>query len=268
MSGPVRLGSLQLLQLREELSERDVAVLESVGTLRYLTARQIEYLHFADHATSLSAARICRRALERLTSHGLLVRLERRVGGIRAGSASFVYCLGWPGLRLVSNGGEIRRRAREPSRTFLYHTLAVAQVVVDLTAAARHGEIQLLHLETEPACWRTVQASIAGDDRLKPDLFVALAADDYEYRWFVEVDRGTESIAALIRKSRLYDSYYRTGHEQHEHSVFPQVVWLVDTEHRLSQLKEALGRDSRLAQALFLVVPAGDAVRVLSGGEP
>lgn len=266
MSRPDRLGSLQLLRLRDELSERDVAVLKSVANLRFLTARQIEDLHFADHATSLTAARVCRRVVERLTSHHLLTRLERRVGGVRAGSASFVYCLGWAGDRIIRDG-EIRRRAREPSRTFLYHTLAVAQVVVDLTAAARHGEIELLRLETEPACWRTVQASIAGDDRLKPDLFLALAVGDYEYRWFVEVDLGTESIAALIRKSRLYDSYYRTGHEQHEYGVFPQVAWLVDTERRFDQLREALGRDGHLAPGLFLVVPADDAVKVLSGGE-
>ena len=267
MSRPIHLGSRQLLRLREELSERDVAVLESVTSLRLLTARQIEDLHFADHATPLTAARVCRRVLDRLTSHRLLARLDRRVGGVRAGSASFVYCLGAVGDRVIRDG-EIRRRAREPSRTFLYHTLAVAQVVVDLTAAARHGEIELLRLETEPTCWRTVQASIAGDDRLKPDLFVALAVGDYEYRWFVEVDRGTESIAALIRKCRLYDSYYRTGHEQHQYGVFPQVVWSVDTERRLGQLKEALGRDGHLAPGLFLVVPADGAVMVLSGGQP
>jgi Replication-relaxation len=267
MSRPVRPGSRQLRRLREELAERDIGVLQSVATLRFLTARQIEDLHFADHATSLTAARVCRRVLERLTSDRLLGRLDRRVGGIRAGSASFVYCLCPAGDRVIRDG-QVRRRAREPSRTFLDHTLAVAQVVVDLTAAARRGEIEVLRLETEPACWRTVQASIAGDDRLKPDLFVALAVGDYEYRWFVEVDRGTESIATLIRKSRLYDSYYRTGHEQHEYGVFPQVIWLVDTERRLSQLKEALGRDGRLAQGLFLVVPAGDAVKVLSGEAP
>jgi hypothetical protein len=267
MSRPGRPGSRQLLRLREELSERDIGVLQSVATLRFLTARQIEDLHFADHATSLTGARVCRRVLERLTSDRLLARLDRRVGGVRAGSASFVYCLCPAGDRVIRDG-QMRRRAREPSRTFLDHTLAVAQVVVDLTAAARRGEIEVLRIETEPACWRTVQASIAGDDQLKPDLFVALAANDYEYRWFVEVDRGTESATALIRKCRLYDSYYRTGHEQHEHGVFPQVLWQVDSQRRLSQLTDALRHERRLEPGLFVVVSAPKANDVLSGGQP
>jgi Replication-relaxation len=267
MSRGVRLGSTQLENLGRELSERDVAVLESVARLRFLTTRQIEDLHFADHATALTAARVCRRVLNRLTNDRLLDRLDRRVGGLRAGSASYVYSLGPSGDRLV-RAGQVRRRRREPSRIFLYHTLAIAQVVVDLTVAERPGEFEALRIETEPACWRTVQASIAGDDCLKPDLFVALAADDYEYRWFVEVDRGTESIAALIRKCRLYDTYYRTGHEQHEHGVFPQVLWLVDSQRRLTQLTEALDHGRRLAEGLFLVAPAAQAITVLSGGQP
>jgi Replication-relaxation len=267
MRRPVRLGSRQLRRLRDELSERDLAVLHSVTSLRLLSARQIQELHFADHSTSLTAARVCRRVLERLTNDGLLVRLDRRVGGIRAGSASFVYCLGPAGDRVLRDG-QVRRRVREPSRTFLDHTLAVAQVVVDLTAAARRGQVELLRVETEPACWRTVQATIAGDDQLKPDLFVALAANDYEYRWFVEVDRGTESLTALVRKCRLYDSYYRTGHEQHQHGVFPQVLWRVDSQRRLSQLTDALRRDRRLEPGLFVVVPAAEATKVLSGVQP
>ncbi len=262
-----RLGSRQLENLGRELSDRDMAVLETAARLRFLTTRQIEHLHFADHATPLTAARVCRRVLNRLTNDRLLDRLDRRVGGLRAGSASYVYCLGPSGDRLV-RAGQVRRRRREPSRTFLFHTLAIAQVVVDLTVGERRGDFESLRIETEPACWRTVQASIAGDERLKPDLFVALAADDYEYRWFVEVDLGTESIAALLRKCRLYDSYYRTGHEQHEHGVFPQVLWLVDTHRRLTQLTEALDHEPGLAEGLFLVASATQAIKVLSGGQP
>jgi len=267
MSRAARLGSRQVARLLEDLPERDMAVLYSVASLRLLSARQIQELHFTDHATSLTAARICRRVLERLTNDRLLARLDRRVGGIRAGSASFVYGLGPAGDRVLRDG-QARRRVPEPSPTFLDHTLAVAQVAVDLRAAARRGEIELLHLETEPACWRTVQASIAGDDRLKPDLFVALAAKDYEYRWFVEVDRGTESSTALIRKCRLYDSYYRTSHEQHRHGVFPQVLWQVDSQRRLTQLTDALRHERRLEPELFLVVLAAETTRVLSGGQP
>src|SRR5438874_12589319 len=102
------LGRRALAQLSERLSERDLQVLRSIRQHRFLTARQIEILHFADHATPLAAARVSRRVLARLTNEGLLVRLARRVGGIRAGSASYVYALGPAGSRLID---ERRRRA-------------------------------------------------------------------------------------------------------------------------------------------------------------
>src|SRR5665647_651178 len=47
---------------RQQLSARDLAVIASVGSYRYLAARQIEELHFHVHATPLTAARACRRA--------------------------------------------------------------------------------------------------------------------------------------------------------------------------------------------------------------
>ena len=72
------LGRRGLEQLREGLSERDLAVVTSVYEHRFLTARQIEALHFDDHATAEAAARICRRVLARLTRERLLARLRRR----------------------------------------------------------------------------------------------------------------------------------------------------------------------------------------------
>src|SRR5207302_5513936 len=95
------LGRRGLTQLRQRLSERDLAILRSVADHRFLTARQVEALHFADHATQLAAARVCRRVLARLIDQRLLARLQRRFGGVRAGSASFVYALGPVGGRLI-----------------------------------------------------------------------------------------------------------------------------------------------------------------------
>src|SRR5918912_4442559 len=133
------LGRRGLAQLRDRLSERDLEVISSVAEHRFLTTRQIETLHFADHATELAGARVCRRVLARLTDECLLARLERRVGGVRAGSASFVYALGPAGGRLLDGQ---RRRTGEPSTTFLTHTLAVAQAHVELIQAARRGQLE------------------------------------------------------------------------------------------------------------------------------
>src|SRR5689334_1629098 len=97
-----RLSRQGLERLRASLSERDLAVVNSLAQHRFLTARQIEALHFACHATELTGARVCRRTLARLTEHRIVVRLRRRsVGGLHAGSASFIYTLGPIGNRLV-----------------------------------------------------------------------------------------------------------------------------------------------------------------------
>ena len=82
--------------LRDGLSGRDLAIVGQVADVRLMTARQIEVIHFAptDHENAAAAARACRRTLERLNRERLLIRLERRIGGARAGSASFIYALG------------------------------------------------------------------------------------------------------------------------------------------------------------------------------
>src|SRR5207247_2442265 len=109
------VGRLGLERLRDEVSERDLAIVRSVREHRFLAAGHIEALHFADHASFDSAARISRRVLARLTRQRLLNRLERRVGGVRAGSASYIYALGPVGGRLIDGR---RHRVTEPSRLF------------------------------------------------------------------------------------------------------------------------------------------------------
>src|SRR5437588_12844028 len=145
------LGRRGLAHLRERLSERDLDVIRSVAEHRFLTTRQVEALHFADHVSQLAGARVCRRVLARLTDERLLARLERRVGGVRAGSASYVYALGPVGGRLIDGQ---RRRITEPSPTFLMHTLAVAQTHVELVQASRRAQLELLSVDVEPRCWR------------------------------------------------------------------------------------------------------------------
>jgi hypothetical protein len=193
MSAPMRVGRIALARYRRFFSEREIAVLKSVERYRYLTARQIEALHFFHHASPLTAARTCRRTLERLTKATALNRLERRVGGVRAGSASFIYTLSPLGHRLLHDEESPRKRHREPSARFLNHMLAIAQCAIDLTIAARTGTIKNLGIEAEPDCWRVFARGLAGSEILKPDLHVAFTLGEYEHRWFVEIDLASES---------------------------------------------------------------------------
>ena len=202
--------------------------------------------------------------LNRLFERRVLARLERRIGGVRSGSASFVYCLGSVGQRVLELDGP-RRRFREPTATFVEHTLAIGQLVVSLTAAAQEGVCELLAIEPEPACWRPF-GGVGGRQVLRPDLFVSLGVGDYEHRWFVEMDLGSESLPVVIRKCRVYDSYYRSGTEQSRHGVFPRVAWLMPDEHRANRLREAIGTSGDVDGRLFTVATSRAAVTTLVGG--
>ncbi len=263
MSGR-RVGRVELREIREGLSGRDLAIVSQVDELRLMSGWQIQAVHFPidAHATAATAARHCRRVLARLVGLGLLVRLPRRVGGIRAGSNGFLYGLGSIGHRLLHQD-DSRLRVHVPGAAFIDHQLAVSQLVVDLIHESRLGRHELLRLQTEPECWRSVPA--IGRTVVRPDLFLTVGSGEFEYLWFVEVDRGTHRAPALLTKARLYQRYYQTGIEQDEHGVFPRVVWITPTRERAAQLERLFDR-AEFRDGLMAVSTIEGAIEVLTGG--
>lgn len=246
-----------------EVSERDLAVVQLVAEHRFLAARQIEGLLFFDHSSPLAAARICRRVLSRLTHQRLLTRLDRRVGGVRAGSASYVYALGSEGGRLLAG---TRYRVTEPSSLFLDHTLAIAEARVVLEGAARARRFELVEVEIEPSSWRRFSGPGGASAFVKPDLYVVTARGEFEDCWFVEIDRGTESPAALSRKCRGYDLYWRSGLEQARHGTYPLVLWVAPDARRATRIEGVIKRARNLNHDLFRLTTAALLVETVSGG--
>ncbi len=261
------VGPESLEQLRGELSGRDLAIVGQLADLHLMSARQITAIHFTtdEHDNELAAARASQRVLARLARDGLVVRLERRIGGMRAGSAGYIYGLGALGQRVLGIEGP-RRRRYEPSLRFLDHTLAISQLVVEVTMAARSGELDILTCQAEPRCHREF-SGLGGRVLLRPDLFLVLGVGEFEHRWFVEIDRGTESVPVVLGKCRTYNAYYRSGREQAAHGVFPRVCWIVPDEHRADTLRRAITRDRRLDDRLFTVTTTDVALRVLTGSQ-
>jgi hypothetical protein len=251
-----------LERVHEHLSERDLSVIYSVQEHRFLTTRHIEELHFADHASAEAAARIARRVLARLTRDRLLARLKRRVGGVRAGSASYVYALGPVGRRLVADA----RRFTEPSPLFLDHTLALADARTMLVRAHRKGELDLVGIEVEPACWRRYTGPGGASGLVRPDLYVVTRHGDFEDCWFLEIDRGTESPAAIGRKCRVYEAYWRTGREEEAHGAFPLVVWVAQDGARAQRIEKVISSARSLKRELFRVTTTDRLVKLLAGG--
>jgi len=262
-------GRRALVQLADQLSDRDFLVLRQVGAHRFLTTRQVERLDFQDHASASSAARVCRRVLRRLEGQGLLQRPLRRIGGLTAGSASSVWMLSSRGLRLLNihDGNGAIGRVREPGERFVQHYLAVADTHLELIESERAGELRLIELHTEPRCWRGFIGLGGGKETLKPDLFAITAnSGDYEDLWFIEVDRGTESLPTLLRQCRLYEVYRRHGAEQAEHGTFPLVLWIVPDQRRASKLHHAIQAARDLDNDMYRVATPGSFLDVVRAG--
>ncbi len=266
-SAPTPGRRLSMSELRTACSERDFAVLWSVASLRLLTARQIERLHFRE-GSSLTQARRARRSLQRLHDLGLLARLERRIGGMHSGSAGFIYRLAPRGralLDLTGPEGGRRRKGKEPTLAFQDHVLGISEVCVRLHEAQRDGELELVRFEAEPACWRWFSGAAGERLVIRPDGFAIVARDDYEYLTFVELDLGTETLATIRRKAEAYGAYARSGSEQDRHGVFPKVLFLAPNAARV----RAIGRTVAAfpdAAGMFLVGEIRAAVALLGGG--
>jgi hypothetical protein len=234
-----------------------------------MSARQIQAVHFpaSQHDNELAATRARQRVLERLYRDRLLTALERRIGGIRAGSAGLVLALGPVGQRVLALDGP-RRRSHEPGLRFVDHTLGIAQLVVDLHVAGRRGVLELLDCQAEPKCWREF-SWLSGRRLLRPDAFVSVGVQEYVLDWFIEVDRASESVPVILRKCRLYADYYQSGKEQAARGgVFPRVCWIVPDETRAERLRQAIGRDRSLPDRLFVVTTDARALDALRGETP
>lgn len=259
-------GTLGVNRLARLVTDRDLAVLGSVEAHRLITTRQIYDLHFWNHASYASGIRACTRVLARLEQHRLIRRLDRPVGGVGGGSASTIWALDVAGDRLLRRGTDRRRRHTfEPSVTFTQHTLAVTEVRVRIEQAARLGIFDLLSAVTEPANWRTFPGELGATLQLKPDLEVVTADGEYEDHWFLEVDLGTESGTALLRKCHAYDRYRRSGREQAAAGVFPRVLWLMPDERRAALLRRLIEDDRDLEPRLFAVTTTDRLLEALTG---
>jgi len=251
-----RLGRQDLQRLRSQLSERDWAIIRFLHQHRYATTGQLRRMVFREHASQSAATRACVRVLDRLLTQRILTRLERRVGGVRHGSASFVWCLDVIGDRLTRPTTASRRRVQEPSFAFLTHTLAVTDIHVQLNEAASTGAFRLTAVQVETEAWRPYVAPGGAQRMLKPDLMVTVSTDTYDDHWYLEVDLGTESLPVLLRKCTAYNDYRRTGRPQTEHGVVPRVLWILPTPARVERLMAAIAADPRLPDRLFTCVTA------------
>lgn len=260
-----RISARRLTELATILGAKDYAILETLRVVHVASARQLERIHF--HAgTALSNARLCRKTLRRLSELRLVCRLERSAGGQgRGGSAAWLYGLDVAGQRLLNHAaGRRPRRPVTPTPAILHHALGVTETYALAREAEREGAIELLAFQAEPVCWRTF-IDLAGRRTLKPDAYVSLGIGERERRWFIELDRGTVSAAALRAKVAAYLAYYQAREEQTRSGIFPRVLWLVTNQDRKRALISLIGREKPESQRLHSVALMDEAAGFLAG---
>ena len=256
--------------LKDHLTDRDYELLRNVEKFRLLSTKHIQRLHFDPvHPTPAASARACIRTLSRLRYASVIKALERRIGGARAGSAGFVWYIGPVGERILQSleppviSG--RRNYREPSRHFVEHTLAISELAVRTIEAGRHGAIEVLEIQAEPASWQQSLSRFGTALTLKPDLRLVTASGDYEHHWFIEVDMASEHMPVIVRQCTAYEAFRATGRYQATWGLFPAVLWVCPTSARAAAVRSAVAATAGLDPALFRVCTTEEYLGVVTG---
>lgn len=248
------VGGAYVADLASRLSDRDWRIIADVWRCRVLSGDQISRLHFMN-ISNLTRQRTRRVVLSRLTAWGVLTPLERRIGGVRGGSAGAVFSLDVAGQRLVTArwpdtvaSDKRARRPWTPGRLFVSHALAVSEVYVSLVEHSRAGSITLEAFNTEPLSWWP--DGLGG--YLKPDAYLALSAASVVGHWWLEVDRATESLPTLRRKLLTYLDFVRRG-QLGPRELIPRVLISVPSQRRQLGIQAVIDQLPSPAEDLFSV---------------
>lgn len=263
MSG--RITAKRVALVHRQLNPAQECIVEYLATAKLLSGRQLRCL---SDSSTIYQRRALQRDLKHLTELRVVARLGRRVGGIKAGSDSFVYALDVVGQRIVHP--EPRRQWRPPwtpSVRILAHALAVSDLYVALHGADRSHRIELLHFAAEPNCWRTFTGPGGGRLILKPDAHVVVATEDSEHHAWIELDRATESLTWITEKAKTYARYHATGREQSTEGVYPRCLWIAPDDNRAAGLTDALSRLPSEQWQLHQVTTTDHALGALVGEE-
>ena len=132
--------------------------------------------------------------------------------------------------------------------------------------AGRTAQLQLLTVQLEPACWRTFTGLGGGRLVLQPDLYVVTGAGQFEDHWFIEIDRGTESLTTLLGKCQQYEAYRRSGIEQADGGGFPLVAWVLPDQERADRLRQAVARAQGLNPDVLRMTTYDEFVGLMARG--
>ncbi|MDG3131610.1 replication-relaxation family protein [Streptococcus suis] len=254
-----------------QLTPQDSPLLYFLNQARYATTSQLARLFYSDSDKPETAIRRANFTMQRLLKAGLVSHLKRRIGGVRKGSASYVWQITFQGLKLLKSQDETivlrYKNQYEPSQHHVEHTLAVTEIFVETMETVRNSEkLSLEAFSFEPNSWRNYQKLSGLGMTLKPDAYLELVSQEYEDHYFIELDRSTESLARIVNTCKKYIEYYRSGVEQRQHGVFPFVLWIVTDDKRKLAISKAIQKELYNFWELFTVITLDDYQDYIKGG--
>lgn len=239
-----RLSAAHLTHLAHHLSPRYTTPLPHLARTRLLTGAHLDRLLTDPDTSPETTARDRRRIMTRLVGLGLVTTLQRRIGGVRAGSAGHIYALTNAGHRLhaILADQPCPPRATNPATPgtlFLAHTLAISDIYVALTLAQRDHNFTLATFTTEPHCW----CPTGHGDYLKPDAYCVLATATHRDCWWLEIDQATESLPRIRTKCRTYLDYLTHGGTGPDH-VPPRILYTTPHPTRTNNINQVIRKAS------------------------
>lgn len=240
-----RVSWAKVAALADKLSDRDKEIIRLLARVRVLTGGQLERLAFHCHSAD-NRSHIRRRVLKRLTELELVATLERRIGGVRAGSAGLVYALGRAGQRMadmlsgITSSGRTRS-PRTPGTLFLRHALAVSEAFTTMVELSRESNVCVRSFVAEPHCWWPDGAG----GLLRPDALVIVEDERYEATAWLEIDEGTESLGRIRAKLAAYEAFALTGREG-ANGVLPHVLFAASDEVRAEAIGQEIAAQGQL----------------------
>lgn len=248
-------------------SPAQAVLMDYLLKFRFATTPQLARLDRERYGSSRSALRQTTRHLAALDTAGLVLRLDRRVGGWPGGSGPAVWALTTSSYHHVTGTEGTRQRPRLLSTTFLEHLLAITETRVIVAETVREIDGASTYIEHEPDCWRSYLGPHGQRLTLRPDLRLDITTREFRDSYFLEIDRATENPARVIAKCRQYQQYRRTGQEQQTAGAFPAVLWIVPHTKRRDQLTQHI-RQAELTRGMFHVLTLDELPAVLRDGPP
>jgi DNA-binding MarR family transcriptional regulator len=225
---------------RMRLTERDRAIIEAVHLYRVLRQDQIQTLFFG----TKSAAQ---RALARLYDHGFL---ERKFTPVLYGRSPTLYVLDKRGAELLRAERGYEDLVWYPSSKdlktdFLEHTTAINDFRISIVVAAYRQGLELITWASETQMKADyARVAISGAQRpvsLVPDSYFVINTPLGRAHFFLELDRGTETLERFKQKAKAYVAYHASGgYEKRYGTKSLRVLCVVNSEGRLANLANAV----------------------------